>query len=101
MAKVGMWQRDVKRRQKAARDAEKRAELKKMVKDSNLDFDARMEARDKLNKMERNGSQVRTKNRCQLTGRPRGFLRQFGLSRVVLRELASKGKLPGVTKASW
>jgi len=101
MAKTGMWQRDVKRRKTVARDAAKREELKKIIKDPEAEYDAKMEARDKLNKLPRDGATIRTKNRCQLTGRPRGYLRQFGLSRVMLRELASKGKLPGVRKASW
>lgn len=100
MAKVSMVQRDVKRARMAKNQAAKRAELKAIVANQELPFDQRMAARDALNKMPTNGSSVRMHNRCALTGRPHGFFRQFRLSRIMVRDLASKGMLPGVKKAS-
>lgn len=80
---------------------EKRQELKKKIKNLNLSEEEREEARMKLNKLPRNSSPVRLRNRCQLTGRPRGFLRKFKMSRLCFRELSSFGMIPGITKASW
>ena len=101
MAKTCMLNREEKRAHVAQRDAAKREALKAQIVDQNADFDVRMAARDKLNKLDRNGAKVRQRNRCSFTGRPRGYHRAFGLSRNMLRELASKGLLPGVRKASW
>ena len=101
MAKVCMLNREEKREHVAKRDAAKRDALKAQITDQSLDFDVRMAARDKLNKLDRNGAEVRQRNRCSFTGRPRGYHRAFGLCRNMLRELASKGMLPGVRKASW
>lgn len=101
MAKVSMIARETKRAHVAARDAEKRAELKKQIIDPNLSFDERMAARDKLNKMDVNGAKIRGRRRCVLTGRPRGNVRKFNLCRIKLREMASEGLLPGVKKSSW
>ncbi|TND09694.1 MAG: small subunit ribosomal protein S14 [Bacteroidetes bacterium] len=89
MAKESMKAREVKRAKLVARYAEKRAQLKKEG-----DFIA-------LAKLPRNSSKVRLRNRCKLTGRPRGYMRLFGLSRNQFREMALNGKIPGVTKASW
>jgi small subunit ribosomal protein S14 len=89
MAKESMKARERKRQRLVARYAEKRAELK-----ANGDWDA-------LQKLPKNSSAVRLHNRCQLTGRPRGYMRQFGISRVTFREMALSGKIPGVKKASW
>lgn len=101
MAKVGMVNRELKRTRVANRDAEKRAALKKIIINEELGFEERMEARDKLNKLDVNGAKVRGRNRCSFTGRPRGYHRRFGVSRNVLREMASAGLLPGVRKGSW
>lgn len=89
MAKKSMVARDKKRQQMIAKHAAKRAELKKMG-----DLEG-------LAKLPRNSSPTRWKNRCSETGRPRGYMRTFGLSRVAFRKHASKGEIPGVTKASW
>ena len=101
MAKVGVKNRNLKREHMIARDAEKRAALKAKIIDESLNFEERMEARDALNKLSPNGSKVRFKSRCELTGRPRGVYRKFKISRIKFREMASDGKLPGVTKSSW
>lgn len=89
MAKKSVIAREKKREQLVAKYAKKRAELKAAG-----DYEA-------LDKLPRNASPVRLHNRCKLTGRPRGYLRKFGISRVTFREMASEGKIPGVTKASW
>ena len=89
MAKESMKAREVKRRKIVARYAERRAALKK---EGNYLA---------LQKLPRNASPVRLHNRCNITGRPRGYMRQFGISRIVFREMASNGLIPGITKASW
>jgi small subunit ribosomal protein S14 len=89
MAKESMKARERKREKMVAKYAAKRAELK-----ANGDWDA-------LQKLPANSSKVRLHNRCQLTGRPRGYMRQFGISRVTFREMALSGLIPGVKKASW
>ncbi|MGB0881908.1 MAG: 30S ribosomal protein S14 [Vicingaceae bacterium] len=89
MAKESMKARERKRERLVAQYAEKRAALKEAG-----DWDA-------LQKLPRDSSKVRLHNRCKLTGRPRGYMRQFGISRVTFREMASEGLIPGITKASW
>ena len=89
MAKESMKARERKRERMVAKYAEKRAALKAAG-----DWDA-------LQKLPKNSSKVRLHNRCKLTGRPRGYMRQFGISRVTFREMASEGLIPGITKASW
>ncbi|HLQ99054.1 MAG TPA: 30S ribosomal protein S14 [Sphingobacterium sp.] len=89
MAKEGVKARQIKREKLVAKYAQKRAELKAAG-----DYEA-------LDKLPRNASPVRLHNRCKLTGRPRGYMRQFGISRVAFREMALAGKIPGVKKASW
>ena len=89
------------RRQLAAKYAARRGALKKLIMDKNTSAEERFRAVVKLAEMPRNGAKIRIRNRCSLTGRARGFHRKFGLSRLMLRELASKGQIPGVTKASW
>ncbi len=101
MAKVGFVNRQSKRVRMSNNDAAKRAELKAKIINEELGFDERMEARNQLNKMRRNGSKIRLRNRCSITGRPRGVYRKFGLCRITFREMASAGQLPGVTKSSW
>ncbi|MCF2611484.1 MULTISPECIES: 30S ribosomal protein S14 [Fusobacterium] len=95
MAKKSMIARDVKRAALCDKYAAKRAELKKRV----LEGDT--EAMFELNKLPVNSSAVRQKNRCQIDGRPRGFMREFGISRVKFRQLAGAGLIPGVKKSSW
>ena len=91
-----------KRREKIVnRNWEKRQGLKKKVSDINLPEEERLEASIQLNKMRRDTSPVRLRNRCQITGRCRGFLNKFKVSRLVFREMASNGMIPGVTKSSW
>ncbi len=89
MAKEGVKAREIKRQKMVAKYAEKRAELKAAG-----DYEA-------LDKLPKNSSAVRLHNRCKLTGRPRGYMRTFGISRVLFRDMALAGKIPGVTKASW
>ena len=101
MAKKSAVEKNNRRRRMAARDAEKRAALKEIARNTDLAPEERFRAQLKLAKLPRNGSRVRVRNRCELTGRPRGNYRKFQLSRIALRELASSGELPGVTKASW
>ncbi len=101
MAKKSAIEKNKRRRQLVEKYAEKRAALKAIVKDRSRDPQERFEAVLALAELPRNSSKVRVRNRCALTGRPRGYYRRFGLSRIALRELASEGQLPGVTKASW
>ncbi|WP_319380254.1 30S ribosomal protein S14 [Thiomicrorhabdus sp.] len=101
MAKLSMIAREDKRAKAVEKYAAKRAELKKIIKDPDVDFSARMDAVDALNKLPRDGSPVRRQNRCRLTGRPHGVYRKFGLSRNMLRQLAMQGDVPGLRKASW
>ena len=101
MAKVCMVERDKKRSRLVAKHKNKRAELKAMIKDKDLSPEERFAAVLKLAEMPRNSSKTRQRNRCALTGRPRGYYRKLNLSRIALRDLASRGELPGVTKSSW
>ena len=101
MAKKGMVQREVKRAKSVARFAAKRAELKAKTKDMSLPAEERFMAQLKLAKLPRSSSKIRLHNRCELTGRPHGYYRRLGLSRIALRELGSAGKIPGMTKSSW
>ncbi len=101
MAKKSMINREKKREKLVAKYARKRAELLAKINDSSLSFDERMQARLKLQQLPRNASPVRLRNRCALTGRPRGTFRKFALCRNQLRELAFQGEVPGMIKASW
>ena len=101
MAKKSAVERNEKRIRMAANQREKRAELKKRALDTNLSDEERMTARFALQKLPRNGAACRIKTRCSVTGRPRGVYRKFGISRIAFREMALRGELPGVTKASW
>ncbi len=101
MAKVSMICREHKRLKEVKRQAGKRDQLKKIIADPNSSDEAKREAVVKLNKLPRNGSPIRLRNRCALTGRPHGYYRKFGLSRNKLREAAMRGDVPGLVKASW
>jgi small subunit ribosomal protein S14 len=101
MAKLALKNREAKRAKMAAKYAVKRAELIAIINDAKLSDDDRMAARLKLQQLPRNASPSRQRNRCALTGRPRGVFRKFGLCRNKLREIAMRGEVPGMTKASW
>ena len=101
MAKLALINRDEKRRQMVEKYANKRAELVAIINNVSLSDVERYEARLKLQKLPRDASPVRLRNRCQITGRPRGVYRKFGLGRLKLRDLVMKGEVPGMTKASW
>ena len=101
MAKVSMIQRDVKRKQMAEKTASRRKRLKAIIMNKDLSTKERFDAQLLLATMPRNASSVRQRNRCGITGRPRGYHRKFNMSRIALRELASTGYIPGMTKASW
>ena len=99
MAKESLKAREVKRAKLIAKYSAKRAELKKIMNGS--DYDAKRAADIALQKLPPNSNPIRLHNRCKLTGRPKGYIRQFGLSRINFREMAMKGLIPGVKKASW
>lgn len=101
MAKTSSIQKQKRREQLVQRNWDKRQSLKKKSIDVNLSEEERRQARIALNKMKRDTSPIRLRNRCQLTGRSRGYLRKFRVSRLVFREMASFGLIPGITKASW
>ena len=101
MAKKSAVERDLKRRRLVEQYAAKRAALKAISKDESLLQEERFAARLKLAALPRNSSATRTRNRCQLTGRPRGVYRKLKLSRIGLRDLASTGQIPGMVKSSW
>jgi len=101
MAKVGMIQREVKRQKLVDKYAAKRAALKEIAKNEDLPMEERFKARLKLAKLPRNSSPTRLHNRCQVTGRPKGYYRKLKMSRIALRDLASIGQVPGMVKSSW
>ncbi len=101
MAKTSAIQRDLKRRKLTKRYASKRAQLKAIIYNKEAPMEERFQAVLQLAELPRNSSKTRNRNRCALTGRPRGNFRKFRLSRIALRDLASRGELPGVTKSSW
>lgn len=101
MAKQSMKAREVKRAKLVKKYSVKRAELKAIISDNNVGDDRRWDAVLKLQLLPRDSSSCRQRNRCRQTGRPRAFLRQFGLSRIKLREAAMRGEVPGLSKASW
>ena len=101
MAKKSAIARQKKREHLVKLKWERRQELKKKIINPELSDEEREQARIALNKLPRNSSYIRLHNRCQLTGRPHGYLRKFQMSRICFRELANEGMIPGVTKASW
>lgn len=101
MAKESMKAREVKRAKMVAKYAEKRAALKKIINNPASDPAEAFEAAQKLQSIPRNANPIRLHNRCKITGRPKGYIRMFGISRIQFREMASVGLIPGVKKASW
>ena len=101
MAKESMKLKNEKRKKLVKKYKNKRAKLKEVIYNKDLPLDERFEASMKLAKLPRNSSEIRVRNRCVVTGRPRGYYRKLGVSRNVLRELASIGQIPGMTKSSW
>lgn len=101
MAKKSSVEKQKKREKLVKNNWEKRQHLKKIILNMDLSDEERMQAVNKLNAMKKNSSPVRLRNRCSMTGRCRGFLRKFKMSRICFRELSSQGIIPGITKASW
>ncbi|MCP1676561.1 small subunit ribosomal protein S14 [Natronocella acetinitrilica] len=101
MAKMSMVAREVKRAKTVKKYAAKREALKAIIRNPESTPEERMEATEKLQKQPRDASAARQRNRCRITGRPRGYYRKFGLGRNKLREAAMKGMIPGLTKSSW
>lgn len=101
MAKISMIEREHKRARIVKRFAAKRAELKALIDDTELSLEDRRAARLRLQKLPRNASPIRLRNRCHITGRPHGYYRKFGLARNKLREAAMRGDVPGLIKSSW
>lgn len=101
MAKLSVINRNLKRMKMVEKYASKRAKLINSIRNNSLSFEERTEARVALQLLPRNSCPVRLRNRCELTGRPRGVYSKFGLGRIKLREIAMSGKIPGITKASW
>jgi small subunit ribosomal protein S14 len=101
MAKLALINREAKRAKQVAKFAAKRAELNAIIDNVKLSDEERMAARLKLQSLPRDSAPTRQRNRCALTGRPRGVFRKFGLGRMKLRDIAMRGEVPGMTKASW
>ena len=101
MAKTSAIQRNLKRIKLAKKFDKKRQELKKIINNKKLPLEQRFTAQLKLAKLPRNSARIRIRNRCEITGRPHGVYRKLKISRIALRQLASSGKIPGMTKSSW
>ena len=101
MAKTSAIQRNLKRIRLVKKYAKKRLALKKIINDKKLPLNERFKAQLKLAKIPRNSAKIRIRNRCEITGRPHGVYRKLKISRIALRELASKGIIPGMTKSRW
>lgn len=101
MAKKSMIAKNKRRAEIVERYRKRRAELLSVIKDPKAGREAKRQAYAAIAKMPRDASPTRVRNRCGITGRPRGYLRQFGMSRIAVRELAHRGELPGVMKSSW
>lgn len=101
MAKKSAIEKNKRRRESVARHAAKRAEIKAQMKDESLSFEERFKLHMKLAEMPRDGSKTRLRNRCGVSGRPRGYYRKLGMSRIALRELGNFGQIPGLVKSSW
>jgi|TARA_B110000881_G_scaffold206911_1_gene210649 small subunit ribosomal protein S14 len=101
MAKTSAIQKNLKRIKLEKKYATKRASLKKIIMNKKLDLSERFEAQLKLNKLPKNSAKTRIRNRCEVSGRPHGVYRKLRISRIALRDMASSGKIPGMTKSSW
>ena len=101
MAKTSSIQKNLKRIKLAEKFLKKRQNLKKIIKNKKLPLEERFAAQLKLAKLPRNSAKIRIRNRCEITGRPHGVYRKLRVSRIALRDLASSGKIPGMTKSSW
>lgn len=101
MAKVSMVEREKKRQRMVAKYAAKRAELKAIINNQELPMEERFKANLKLAELPRDSSPTRLHNRCQVTGRPKAYYRKTKMSRIAMRDLASKGQIPGMVKSSW
>jgi small subunit ribosomal protein S14 len=101
MAKTSAIQKNIKRIKLAKKFLNKRVALKKIIKDKKIPLSERFAAQLKLNKLPKNSAKIRVVNRCEITGRPHGVYRKLKISRIALREMASSGKIPGMTKSSW
>ncbi len=101
MAKLALINREVKRARLVKKFAAKMTSLKETIASGTASDDEKMSARAELQKLPRNANPTRQRNRCALTGRPRGVFRRFGLGRIKIREIAMRGEIPGLTKASW
>ena len=101
MAKLSAVNKNKSRIKLSDRLYKKRAALKKIVMDKKITLEERFKAQQKLSKLPRNSAKTRVRNRCEITGRPHGYYRKLKMSRIALRELASMGKIPGMTKSSW
>jgi small subunit ribosomal protein S14 len=101
MAKTSAIQKNLKRIRLTKKYSKKRAELKKIIMNKKLELSERFDAQLKLNKLPKNSAKIRIRNRCEVSGRPHGVYRKLKISRIALRDLASSGKIPGMTKSSW
>ena len=101
MAKTSQVNRDNKRKKLIKKHAEKRAELRAMLKDPNVSIEEKLEVQEQFSKLPRNSCPTRLNRRCEVSGRSKSYYRKFGISRIALRELALRGQLPGVRKSSW
>ena len=101
MAKTSAVQKNLKRIKLVKKYANKRSALKKIINNRKLDLSERFEAQLKLNKLPKNSAKERIRNRCEVSGRPHGVYRKLKISRIALRDMASSGKIPGMTKSSW
>ncbi len=101
MAKTSAIQRNLKRIKMAKKFENRRKKLKKIIRNKRLPLNERFAAQLKLSKLPRNSARIRIRNRCEITGRPHGVYRKLRMSRIALRQMASSGKIPGMTKSSW
>ena len=101
MSKVSLIERNEKRLKLSRKHAEKRSKLKEISKNKSLSLEERFQATVKLAKLPRNSAPIRHRNRCAITGRPRGYYRKLGVSRIAVRDLTAEGQIPGMIKSSW
>ena len=101
MAKLSATEKNATRKRKVARDSAKRAALKKVIMQRDLPIEERFKAQLKLAEMPRDGSKTRIRNRCEVSGRPRGYYRKIKMSRIAMRKLGAIGQIPGLVKSSW